>query len=201
MAERDSWPIIRTRGLLSTAAILDASGIQGAQRAALESEHRPHKVTVQMNGTNVILRDQKPMAPDRLVQALPQGLSVNEWYMLLNGKVFMWAREERLLKLLNAREYRALEHDVLTLDTEPLVAAHRANIWLCHMNSGNTFPMPHQRDLTTFKRISDYPTRANGNPTKAVTEVVVDYQIADIRQYVLEVRRMRGSETLGTLPL
>ena len=59
----------------------------------------------------------------------------------------MWADEERLLRLLNATHYKALEHDVLTIDTASMVAAYEPSMWLCHMNSGNTFPMPTPRDI------------------------------------------------------
>jgi len=36
MAERGSWPSIREHGLLSTSALLDLYGKQGAEREAIE---------------------------------------------------------------------------------------------------------------------------------------------------------------------
>ena len=94
-----------------------------------------------------------------------------------------------------------LEHDVLVINTASFVAAHENQIWLCHMNSGNTFPVPHKRDLTAFKRIAHYPTKSSGAPAKEVVELVVDYQVLDIAQHVIEVRRMRATEVLGMIPL
>nr|WP_199873168.1 hypothetical protein [Ideonella sp. A 288] len=200
MAERHTWPSIRDRGLFSTTATLDLFGIEGAERLALESTHRPEKVTLGREDLRVVLRDQKPMETSRLATGLINGVTPKQWYETINNKVFFWVQEERLLGLLNARPYRALEHDVLVIDTASFVAAHEREIWLCHMNSGNTFPVPHKRDLSAFQRIEQYPTKANGSPAKEVVELVVDYQVRDIAQHVIEIRRMKGREVLGFVP-
>ena len=197
MAEAGTWQKIRRLGLLSTTAVLDMYGITGEDRDTLECGHRPSKIRVGRDEDFILLRDQIPMAPDRLAGALGEGLTPAEWYRWLNGRAFFWAEEHRLLRLLGARAYRHLEHDVLILDTAALVRDYEDTIWLCHMNSGNTFPMPFQRDLGIFQRIADYPTRRNsGNPYKEVVEVVVDYKVDNVDRYILEVRRMRGGLTM-----
>jgi len=201
MAERDAWASIRDRGLLSAIAVLDLFQVNGAQRAALSSAHRPDKVTVGAGCGQIVLRDQKPMEATRLATALLNGVTPRDWYETINSKVFFWVQEERLCGLLNARPYRMLEHDVLVINTASFVAAHENQIWLCHMNSGNTFPVPHKRDLTAFKRIANYPTKSSGAPAKEVVELVVDYEVLDIAQHVIEVRRMRAREVLGVIPL
>lgn len=201
MAEADTWQVIKVNGLLSTSAALDFHAVGAPLRETLESCHRPGKVKLGSGPAAITLRDQIPMPPSRLVQALQDGISPTEWYRLLNAKVFMWAQEHRLLGLLNARHYRNLEHDVLTIDTASLLSVHAPRIWLCHMNSGNTFPIPHRRGATTFRRISDYPCDANGKPVKEVVEVVVDHSVPDIAQHVVEVRRMKGPIVLGNLAL
>lgn len=195
MAEKDTWPDIRDKGLLSTSAALDRYNLTGTARAALEVLHRPEKVAVGTEADRIVLRDQKPMHPSRLEKALIDGTTPSEWYAFLNNKVFMWAEEKRLFGLLNARGYRKLEHDVLTIDTKALMEVHGNRVWLCHMNSGNTFPMPHARGMDTFRRIPDFP------PNKNVVEVVVDYSIPDVAKFVREVRRIRGTEVLQKLPL
>lgn len=202
MAEKNSWPSIKAHGLLSTSAALDHYQTQGALRVAIEEGHRPEKVAIGALGDQIVLRDQKPMEPSRLQGALIDGTTPSQWYKFLNGKVFMWAEEHRLFKLLNARHYKNLEHDVLTIDTAQLIANYRNAVWLCHMNSGNTFPIPHRRGMDTFKRISDFPTKKNPLiPAREVVEVVVDYSVPDIANYVIEVRRIKGSITLGHIPL
>lgn len=202
MAERDSWPSIKAHGLLSTRAVLDRSGVTDAERQTLELEHRPMKVTVGQPGAQIVLRDQKPMVPDRLLEALIDGTTPRQWYEFLNGHVFMWAEEKRLFGLLNARAYRELEHDVLTIDTARLMARYAEQTMLCRMNSGNTFPMPHKRGMEAFKRIVDYPVKPRtGTPDPAVVEVLVDYSIPDIADYVVAVTRMRGRAVIEALPL
>lgn len=200
MAERGAWDSIRAHGLMSTTAVLDHLKVQGDDRARFESEHRDQKMDVRAgHPSNIVLRDQKPMPEGRLIQALTDGTTPQQWYELINEKVFFWVEEERLHRLLGARDYRNLEHDVLTLNSSELVQAYADKIWLCHMNSGNTWPIPHRRGIEVFRRIPDYPVKTSGRPAKAVVELVVDYAVPNIADYVLEVRRMRGSEVLGTI--
>lgn len=197
MAECEAWGSISELGLFSTSAVLDHFGIAGDARARYESEQRPEKVEVGGNMPgNIVLRDQVPMPRVRLEKALQDGFTPEEWYRTINSKVFFWATEERLFRLLNARAYRLLEHDVLTIDAESFVRAYAERIWLCHMNSGNTWPMPHKRGANTFCRIPDYPVKRSGRPVKDVAELVVDYSVPNVAGYVIEVRRMRGAELL-----
>lgn len=201
MAEVGTWESIKQRGLLSTTAVLDTLGITGAARDQYESEHRPEKMTVGLGAHAIVLRDQKPMPPDRIANALAgTGITPQQWYRFLNRKVFMWAEEERLLTLLGARAYKELEHDVLTIDTAKLVAKYRETISLCRMNSGNTFPWWHPRSFDDFKSISSYPAKASGAPDKTVVEVVVDYAVPDLAAYVVQVRRMKSGNVLANIP-
>jgi hypothetical protein len=200
MAEVGTWPSIKEQGLLSTSALLDKFGYEGEARATLEKSHRREKIALRAPGlAPLVIRDQKPMAPDRLRPTLQDGLTVEQWYKAINSKVFFWAERSRLLILLNARHYRALEHDVLTVDTASLLEKHSSRVWLSPMNSGNTFPMARPRGLATFRRISDYPSRPSGIPEKEVVELVVDYAVEDVAQHVVEVHRMRRHEILEAL--
>lgn len=202
MAEKDTWSSIKAHGLLSTTAVLDRFQVNGANRLALEEGHRGEKVLVGPNGAGIVLRDQKPMKPWRLKDALIDGTTPEQWYKFLNGRVFMWAEEERLFGLLGARDYRSLEHDVLTIDAESLLTQYESAVWLCRMNSGNTWPVPHKRGMDDFKRISEYPTKKRSKaPYKEVVEIVIDYSVPDIAKHVLEVRKIQGKTVLGQLPL
>lgn len=200
MAERESWPSIRRHGLLSTTALLDRHGINGKQRLQFEEAHRPEKVPLVVDKTQtVILRDQKPMSDDRLEMCLQEGLTPRDWYKLLNGMVFFWVSEQRLLRLLNARAYRNDEHDVIKLRSGPLIQAHFEKIRLCHMNSGNTWPYPHKRGKHVFQKIEQYPAHPRTKvPLKEVVELVVDYGL-DINEYVVSVKRMRGDQLISQI--
>jgi len=203
MAEQQSWPAIQKHGLLSTTALLDLYGITGAERQSIEAQRRPMSVVVEGQGlSRAVVRDQFPMDDRGLFRCLQDGLSPQDWYRLLNAKVFFWLTRERLLRLLNAGTYRNKEHDVLELDAGQLVATHKETICFCPMNSGCTKPFPHARGSTTFRRIADYPyaqwkeKRPRG---ERVVELAADYAIPDIANFVKRVVRMKGNDELAVL--
>jgi hypothetical protein len=203
MAERDSWPSIRDHGLMSTTALLDRYKIAGAARLAIEGKRRPTSVPLERNGFgHVVVRDQFPMDDKGLTRCLEDGLSPEEWYRILNSKVFFWLTQERLLRLLNAGTYRLQEHDVLALDAKLLIEAYEDKIWFCPINSGCTKPFPHRRGRKTFQRISDYPYaqwRAKRKRGERIVELAVDYAVPDVAKFVTRVVRMKASEELAVL--
>ena len=80
MAEDGSWPSIRERGLLSTAALLDLYEVQGAEREALLSRHRPNSVTLERAGLPpAVVRDQKPMSDAALRSCLDADVTPAQW--------------------------------------------------------------------------------------------------------------------------
>lgn len=204
MAEDGSWPSIQAHGLLSTRALLDLYGVHGAQRAAILAERRPSSVALQAAGLpGAVVRDQKPMSDPRLRKCLDAGLAPSDWYGLLNGKTFFWLDRERLEKLLEARAYRASPHVVIEVDTAKLLAAHRARVMLCAINSGATLFTPPRRGMSTFLPIADYPYnptkrgRAKGKPP---VEFVVEHSVPDIAAHVVRVhRREAGSGAVTRL--
>jgi hypothetical protein len=202
MAEADSWPSIRRHGLLSANEVMRRADLAGSQRRILSSEHRPEKVALCVAGIGtVVLRDQKPMSERRLRPALLDGMTPQQWYKLVNSRVFFWVKEQRLHGLLTAAEYVDSEHDVLTVDTASLLSVHVKRVRLCHMNSGNTLPFPQARGRHTFKTITDYPATSTGKPLKEVVELTVEGDIDDIARHVVQVRRMKGTSVIARLPL
>jgi hypothetical protein len=117
MAAGDSLESIAKHGLLSTTGLLDLFGYSGRRREEIVSCHRPESILIShsSHGTASI-RDQKPMSDSGLKRCL-SGMTVKKWYRLLNGKVFFWLTEERLLRMLHARPYREKEHCVLVVKT------------------------------------------------------------------------------------
>ena len=203
MAERGSWESIRTHGLLSTSALLDQYGVSGELRHLLEAQHRPeltHLSAEEQPG--IVIRDQKPMDDTGLERALSgTGMAPSDWYRCLNRKVFFWASEQRLHRLLNARAYRHREHDVLTIDTRSFLAAHADRVLLCPINSGCTKPVAVPRGPDTFLPIEQYPwdywRHERGRARHdAVVEVCVEGGVPDVADHVLSVYRMRGLESI-----
>lgn len=201
MAERGSWPSIQRHGLLSTSALLDLFEVHGERRDAIEARRRPENVVIEHPRLGrAVVRDQKPMDDNGLRRCLQDGLVPEDWYRLLNGRVFMWLTRDRLDRLLAARPYRDLEHDVLELDAAPLVAACRERITLSPINSGATKPFPRDRGKDTFLPIADYPY-ASWRERRKVGERVVELAVAGgilgIGRFVRRVLTMRGEEVVA----
>ena len=203
MAESGSWPSIQCRGLLSTSALLDLYGYSGAGRFAIESARRPESIRIRHPAHGeAIVRDQKPMTDAGLRRALLDGLVPKQWYRILNSRVFFWLTQERLRTLLTARPYAAKNHDVLFVETGPLVEAYRQQITLSPMNSGCTVPFPHKRGLQTFQSIDDYPYeewRTKRRGVDPVVELAIDGGVPNIAAFVLKVVDMRAREILGLI--
>ena len=197
MAERGSWQCIQDRGLLSTAALLDLYKISGKARHSIESQRRPTSVSLEGAGLpGAVIRDQIPLDDGRLRRCLPEHIKPREWYELLNTKVFFWLTRDRLHRLTCGRTYRHRSHDVIEVNTRSLIQEHSERIWFCPMNSGNTWPVPHPRDESTFQRIPDYPYdywRRKRKRGERVVELAVDYSVPDLRQHVTRVVVMRGT--------
>jgi hypothetical protein len=204
MAADGSWPSIARNGLLSTSALLDLFEVEDDTRHPLEARRRPDSVEIThaTYGTATI-RDQKPMSDASVRKAIAgTGLSPEDWYRLLNERVFFWLTPERLHRMLNARPYRNNVHVVLTVDTKALVTNNLPNVSLSPINRGATLPYPHPRGPSTFRSLADYPfgelmRRRRGQD--AVVELAVAYSVPRISEYVIEVCRMRGPHVLNRL--
>ena len=203
MAMRGAWPHILRHGLLSTSRLLDLFGVEGEARHGLESTRRTRSVPISRPdlGTAVV-RDQLPMDDAGLRRALPAHIAPSDWYRFLNAKTFFWLTRDRLHRLSTARNYRDHDNEVLILDTRRFVAAHRAAIWLCPINSGTTKPFPAPRDYATFARIDDYDyaaLRRRRPRGERIVELCVDGGVADVTPYLLDAYVIRGTDRIGDL--
>jgi hypothetical protein len=88
MAEAGRWDSIRDAGLLSTTALLDLFGVTGPERASIESARRPQSVELRHPAHGrAVIRDNIPMRDSALLKCLV-GCSPQEWYEILNRRVF-----------------------------------------------------------------------------------------------------------------
>ncbi len=192
MAEEGSWPSIQRHGLLSTTALLDRYDITGARRFELESNRRPElsKIDSPRFGPATI-RDNKPLREQHLHL---DGLTPQQWYELLNRKVFFWVDRQRLQTFLRARPYRTRAHDVLTVDTAKLLDRQLSAVTLAPINTGSTlYPSAPRRGLDTFTAIADYDweaMRRRRGRANAVVELTVDYAVPDITAVASTVERL-----------
>lgn len=188
MAEAGTWPKIQHDGLRSTTALLDLYGYTGAARREIESERRAKSVIIthSKTGETAVIRDNIPLREQFLRTCLEE-MTLRQWYELLNRKVFFWVSEERLTKLLNARQYKSRPHDVLTVDTKRLWDRRSDDITVAPINTGATlYPNASKRGPQTFRSIADHPV---GTP---VVEVAVDYAVPQIADHVALVQRRLG---------
>lgn len=196
MAEDGIWPSIQKYGLLSTSALLTLYGYTGTRREQIESEWRPEKVSIPCKGLeDAVIRDQKPMPPHELQKCLLDGMTPNEWYRLINGKVFFWAKWHPSVEwFLGSREYRNTVNLIITADTRRLLTRHANRVTLSGINSGSTYYDqkqrwgPRPRGRATFKSISEYNL-------PYVTELAVENGILDIGDITVSVAQWTSNGT------
>jgi hypothetical protein len=73
-------------------------------------------------------------------------------------------------------------------------------ITLAPMNTGNTRPYAHERSLSTFSRMTDYPfgKRLGRGPYYTVVELAVEIGVPDVMQYVVRAAEMKCSSCAAT---
>jgi hypothetical protein len=194
MTAAGSWPTIERYGLRSVTALLDLLYVDPDQRPAIELKQRLHTVRLcDPRLGEFEIRDQKPLNVAKLERCLTD-MTVTEWLLLLNRKVFFWPTAQRVEELLGAKLYRHQEHLVLMIDTRSLVNIHEAEITLAPINTGAVLYDPPARGSDTLQPIADYPYdswRQKRGAAKAIGEVAVDYAVPDIANHVLRVERRR----------
>lgn len=192
MAESGSWDSIRKHGLLSTSALLDLFEYTGEKRFKIESRWRPKSVPIihPIYG-KAMVRDQAPMSPDDLSGCLT-GISVQEWYELINGKAFFWVSEYRRDTFLNAVNYRDESHTVITLSTQDLLGAYVDDITLTDINTGFAYHGG-TRGRHTFKAIDEFPG------SRKVWELAVEYAILNVTDFAIAVEERKRDKILKVI--
>jgi hypothetical protein len=197
MAEDGSWLSIKRHGLLSTSALLTLYGYSGPKRNEIECEYRPRKRTICCHDLeDAKIRDQKVMPPEDLKQCLLGGMTPQDWYELINGKIFFWAKYERLKWFLSAREYRNSPNVVITVDTRALLNGYAHRVTLTSFNTGSTlysepYTKPRPRGRDSFIGMKTYPVEAIDN----IVEVVVEEGVPDIASLAVSVERWIAHKT------
>jgi hypothetical protein len=198
-----NWINIEKRGILSTRALLELYEIADDDRIKILRSRRSGEIELgHPTLPTAYLRDQLPMSDDGLRNCLVDSMTPEDWYELLNQKVFFWLNPKRLRMLLAAEVYEHKIHDVIEIDTRPLVTAYRGKIWLCPINSGYTKYTPEPRGLSTFMRIDDYPykmyceLRERG---ERAVELAIDDAVPDVKQFVKRVTKVSAKSELEVL--
>ncbi len=113
-----------------------------------------------------------------------------DWLRILNSRVFVWASEEGLNRLLNAKLNRTRAREVLIVDTLSLAKTHAERIEICPINSGSTLRKPARRGMNTFTPLLEHSfydwSRLRGRRDK-ILEVTVRDHVPDIAEHILDV--------------
>ena len=202
LTQTENWPSIERHGLLSTQALLDLARLEGIDRERVGHQHRAERVLLP-NG--VIISDQKPMPPTALKRCL-HTMTPEEWYTLLNSKVFFWLDTERLSRL--RRVYRAQPQILMSIDTPRLLARYAERVTLTPINTGNARRQPAQRGMCTFVPYKTWLESGWTSETEALhthprlrshppAELTVAYAVPDVMEFVVSVRRLEPQELLS----
>ena len=201
MAEAGSWESIRRHGLLSTTALLDLFEVGEPSRTHINAQHRPNDEAIGHPAYGrATIRSQTPMPHGKLQTALTD-MEPQEWYRMLNGKVFFWSTQSRLYGFLIATAHRDRPHDVLTVCTRSLVEQYKKEITLSPINSGTVRDVRHKRGRGTFQTIADYrcTNRQYEGERECFAELAVEGSVPDIARHTLSVDRWMGSDHQGNI--
>jgi hypothetical protein len=164
LAEASNLSSIQTHGLMSTARLLDLAAVPKSEHPALLRRHRPDGIHL---SETIMIRDQRPMPPGALANALDDNLQPADWYMLLNSFVFLWPDRARMERQRNACADRP--QALLRFHTEALLERFASDAFVSPINSGNARRKPARRGLWTFLSYQTWlrdgwPTGARSRP-------------------------------------
>ncbi len=199
LVDAGNWPSVQKLGLMSAARLMAASG------EVKDNTPRHHRPVAQRLASGILIRNQKPMPPAALARCLKSGLVPEDWFELLNSKVFFWLDIERLNRQRHA--CKDAPQIALVIDAARLLSNYSTVATVAPINTGNAMRAAVPRNRTTFvpyerwvvdgwnhEVIPGAPRRpANHRPV----ELTIDDAVPDIMEYVVSVVALRADEGLG----
>ena len=199
----EAVPGILRHGLLPTSDLLSLFEIAAEDRSRIECARRPASVqlTHPVHGRATIT-DNLPLSMTALSSCLDDQMSPVDWLRTLNRRVFFWADQAGLSRLLGARLNRGRERAVLVLDTLTLARRYAEHIELSPINSGATLRRAARRGRATFTPmpLHGYEAwrRLRGGRDR-ILEVTSVVGITDVADHLVDVRRVTGGSDLPGL--
>ena len=202
-----SWPSIKKHGLLSTNALLKASGLSESERCRIGFGHRDDSELVCGSASchpqlKAVIRDQTPLKDGRLTKELKKQkahISHRKWYKRQNARVFFYPSKREAVELARGYAEKGCPQDILVFCTELLIEGHRADIRLCAFNSGATNrkkPVPEdcygKWHDNLFQPVEDYPYvywKEKYNRSRAIREVTILRGVPKPCRHVIEILR------------
>lgn len=198
LVDERNWASIQAHGLLSTKRLAAASGYN-------LQELRLHRAKGLILPSGVRIRDQSPMPPGVLGKYLQGGLSPEDWYDLLNSRVFFWLDPDRLNR--QRRACGDARQRVLVIDAARMLEKHGTRASVTPINTGNAMRAAAPRGLSTFvpwaRWMSDGWAFENvggtiGRPAHhKPIELTIEDAVEDIMDHVVEIIPLGAGQTLG----
>lgn len=171
LTSKDNAPnILKQRKLFSANQLITASEVDEIQK--VKREKRSEHFSVIVNGTEILLRDQRPISEKALSKCLTGNWGIGDFLYHLNDRVFMWPTEERLF-----RHFNRYAHEVpiiFRFSTQEIFEVN-PHAKFCRLNSGATRANSHlggkapERGLGTFLSATEFNL-----PVRSVAEVTFE---------------------------
>jgi hypothetical protein len=180
--------------------LLAVVGVEPDARLRVSRQHRPAPVGL---SADIVITDQRPMPPAALRRCLAEGCTPEDWYALLNSKVFFWFDPDRLNRQRAAGGSPAAV--VLVMDTGTLLGRHADRVALTPINSGAAMRRPARRGPSSFVplaawRESGWESEARALGTRPrprshrPAELTIADAVPDALECVVVVRRLESGE-------
>lgn len=161
--------IMSSKALLSASVLLEQADGQGV--TSYLRFRRANHLPIEIKGRRVLIRDQRPLSDKALQKCLEDGLTPEDYYELLNDRVFLWATVSRLCR--HHDRYRSEDPVLLRFPTAQLLRLN-ADVEFSRINSGATRANSYlggiapPRGRATFQHARDYADRVS-----SIVEVIV----------------------------
>lgn len=183
-----AWLNIKKHGLWSTSYILDQLEIQGTQRTLIETKRRALEITLKHPYYGyIVINDNLPLNEQILKNCLNDDLVPEDWFRMLNARVFFWPNKEKLNRLLAARGNKNRIREVIVVDTLSLIKKHAERMEISPINSGSTIRKAARRGLNTFVPLIQNDWIKKFRPHSQICEIIVRNYIQDISEHTIEV--------------
>jgi hypothetical protein len=179
-----AWPGICVHGLQSVASLAELAQVPSQLRGHMLRQRRTQSERLELpDGHQAVLRDQAPLRSRKLGRHL-EDMGEEDWFTLLNARVFLFTQERHVRRLLAA--YADEGQDVIKLKTSALLAACGDRVEVATVNSG-ALPRTSSpsRGRRTFVPLATFPA----NNVAMIQEVTVLGGINDIQPLTTSVIR------------
>lgn len=166
-SKANSANIIKRRLLFSANQLITDSKLADLQK--MKREKRFEHFSLNVGGTEIMLRDQRPISEKALSKCLTDNWLIGDFLYHLNDRVFMWPTEDRLFR--HFKRYAHEEPIIFRFLTRAILEVN-PDAKFCRLNSGATRANSYlegkapDRGPNTFLSATDFNL-----PVRAVAEV------------------------------